>query len=68
MVRECMRSEPQSLIAILRESQQSRSAVSGLIGPAPSSTGGVPSSLRCTISVVGLRLTPLSSPLVGWRV
>ena len=43
-----------------RASQVSRSAVSTLIGPAPSSTGGA-SSLRCTISVVGLRRIP--SPL-----
>ena len=42
-------------------SQTSRSAVSGLSGPAPSSSGGS-SSLRCTISVVGLRLTPPSPP------
>ena len=44
-----------------RASQASRSAVSGLSGPAPSSSGGA-SSLRCTIRVVGLRLTP---PSVG---
>ena len=44
-----------------RASQASRSAVSGLIGPAPSSSGGA-SSLRCTIRVVGLRLGPPSVP------
>ncbi len=44
-----------------RASQASRSAVSGLIGPAPSSSGGW-SSLRCTIRVVGLRLGPPSAP------
>ena len=65
MMREWTRSVPLGLIVSRRASQQSRSAVSGLIGPAPSSSGGVPSSLRCTISVVGLRLTPPSSP-PGW--
>ena len=40
-----------------RASQASRSAVSGLSGPAPSSSGGS-SWLRCTIRVVGLRLAP----------
>src|SRR4051794_6998467 len=44
-----------------RASQVSRSAVSGLIGPAPSSSGA-PCSLRCTISVVGLRLGPATPP------
>ena len=49
------------LIVRRRASQASRSAVSGLSGPAPSSSGGA-SSLTCTISVVGLRLMPPSAP------
>ena len=43
-----------------RASHASRAAVSGLIGPAPSSSAGS-SSLRCTISVVGLRRGPPSA-------
>ena len=50
-----------SLIVRRRASQPRRSAVSGLIGPAPSMKGGS-SSLTCTISVVGLRRTPPTSP------
>ena len=64
--RECTRSRPLGLIVSRRASQPSRSAVSTLSGPAPSSIGGA-SSLRCTISVVGLRRTPASTPLVGER-
>ena len=63
MTRECMRSEPWGLMVRRRASQQSRSAVSMLITPAPSMNGGS-SSLRCTITVVGLRRTP--SPRLGW--
>ncbi len=37
-----------------------------LIGPAPSSSGGA-SSLTCTITVVGLRLTPATGALPGER-
>ena len=55
--RECTRSRPCGLIVRRRASQTSRSAVSGLRGPAPSSSGGS-SRLTCTISVVGLRFTP----------
>ena len=47
-----------------RASHASRAAVSGLIGPAPSSIGGS-SSLRCTISVVGLRRDPPSAAVAA---
>ncbi len=60
-MREWTRSRPRGWMVRRRASQASRSAVSGLIGPAPSSSGGA-CSLRCTIRVVGLRLGPATPP------